>query len=131
MVERRHGFRVSFTSLYPNMKKPDLVQVVTVLAIIVVTYPLLFPAGIGHQRERGKSEPKTAVVSIVAALKAYHSEYGKWPDYTGDGLFLDETRNAQLMRTLRALDEVNNPRKIVFFEGGRMRQAKRCIDHRP
>lgn len=86
------------------MKKPDLVQVVTILAIIVVTYPLLFPAGIGHPRERGKSETKTALVAIIAALKAYHTEYDKWPDFTGNGLFLDEERQARLMRVLCAKD---------------------------
>jgi hypothetical protein len=99
------------------MKKPDLLQVVTILAIVIVAVPLLFPAISCGPIERGKTEAKTCVVGISAALKAYFTEYGKWPDYTGDGLFLDEARNAQLMRTLRAQDETNNPRKIVFFEG--------------
>jgi len=54
---------------------------------------------------------------MVAALKAYQTEYGKWPDFTGDGIFLDEKRQAQLLRMLQGKDEASNPRKIVFFEG--------------
>ncbi len=53
---------------------------------------------------------------IAAALKHYYLEYGKWPDFTADGLFLDEARQIRLLAVLIAKDEVNNPRKIVFFE---------------
>ena len=63
---------------------------------------------------------------LATALKSYLIEYGKWPSYAGDGLFLDETRNAQLMRTLCAKDEANNPRKIVFFEGKPARGSSRA-----
>ena len=88
------------------------------LLIAVVIAGLLFPA-VSIHRDGGdrKSEAKTAVVGLSAALKAYYTEYGKWPDFTGNGLFVDEKRQAQLMRTLCGKDEASNPRKIVFFEG--------------
>jgi hypothetical protein len=63
-----------------------------------------------------KPTDKAAIAGLVTALKVYHTEYGHWPDYTGDGRFLDATRNAQLLRTLCNKDEVNNPRHITFFE---------------
>ncbi len=85
------------------------------VACLVVA--LLFPGLRVKTRAPGRSETKAAAVNIVAALKAYLTEYGKWPDFTGDGLFLDEKRQAQLLRMLQGKDEANNPRKIVFFEG--------------
>jgi hypothetical protein len=63
-----------------------------------------------------RPEAKVAVGQLNAALKQYYTEYGKWPDFTGDGRFLDTARNAQLMRVLRAQDATNNPRNILFFE---------------
>ncbi len=61
-------------------------------------------------------EAVAGTVNLVFALQEYHTRYGHWPDFTGDGLFLDEQRQAQLMRVLLAKDAVNNPRKILFIE---------------
>ena len=82
------------------------------LVLAVVIAALLFPAvfirtGGGHRR----TETKTAVVSLTAALKAYYTEYGKWPEFTGDGLFPDEKRQGQLVRMLCGKDEANTPAK--------------------
>lgn len=92
-------------------------RALTVLAIAAVTIPLLFPAIGCGPIERGRSQAKSDVVSLKAALQAYNAEYGKWPDFTDNGLFLDEKRQAQLLRMLQGKDEANNPRKIIFFEG--------------
>jgi len=53
---------------------------------------------------------------MAAALNHFYTEYGHWPDFTGDGKFLDGARNAELIQVLTAHDAVNNPRRIVFFE---------------
>ena len=94
-------------------------------------------------KKRSRTGPnmtvKHDVARLTAALKAYYGEYGRWPDFTGDGLFLDEKRQAQLLLTLSYVgtvvflnneerppkilgvlngkDEANNPRKIIFFDG--------------
>ena len=87
------------------------------LLIAMVIAALLFPVGGGRPEDERGVTAKRDVLSLTTALKAYYTEYGKWPDFTGDGLFLDENRQAQLLRTLCGKDEANNPRKIVFFEG--------------
>ena len=104
------------------MKKPSMLEVATALIFVLILGGLLFPAIGTGRRERGKPEAKAAAADISAALKAYFTEYYKWPDFTGDGLFLDEKRQAQLLRTLQGKDEANNPRKIVFFEDRTARQ---------
>ena len=88
------------------------------LFLACVAVALLAPF-FSFQTDRGNraSEAQVAISMIRLGLEAYQLEYGKWPDFTGDGLFLDEKRQAQLMRVLQGKDEANNPRKIVFFEG--------------
>ena len=85
--------------------------------LIVVVIILIVPALLGqvHQQAR-KAEARNSDTALTAGLKAYFVEYGHWPDFTGDGLFLDEPRQGQLMRVLLADDVVDNPRKIIFFE---------------
>lgn len=63
-----------------------------------------------------KATARTHTTALVAALKAYYTEYGKWPDIGGDGVILNAPRQAQLLRVLLAQDEINNPSKIVFVE---------------
>ena len=64
----------------------------------------------------GSLPANTAIHQLTAALQSYYAEYGKWPDFTGDGLFLDEARNGQLLNALRSLDVSANPRRIPFIE---------------
>jgi prepilin-type N-terminal cleavage/methylation domain-containing protein len=107
-----------------------LVELLVVIAIIAILMSLLFPA-IGMVKDAArKAEAKAAVTGIVAAVKAYNTEYGKYPyvgnvaadkDATvGEGYQLT---NATLFNVLRAkavgdnLDNKYNPRKISFFEG--------------
>lgn len=107
-----------------------LVELLTVIAIIAILMGLLFPA-IGVVKEQArKAETKTACTGIVAAVKAYNTEYGKYPvlGFTGTpDLWYAETGasvhdNSLLFAALRPKAGVTptpdyNPRKIVFFEG--------------
>ena len=84
---------------------------------IVILIFLLLPYPINRVSEQArKAQTITTDRAITSGLKAYLTEYDHWPDFTGDGLFLDEQRQGQLMRVLRAKDAVNNPRRIIFFE---------------
>ncbi len=116
-----------------------LVELLTVIAIIAILMGLLFPA-IGVIKEQArKVQAKTDVTNIVAAVKTYYTEYGKYPplaatpstgatdDAVGDpqsGLAAPLDNN-NLFNTLRAIDAAPNtthklnPRQIVFFEGKR------------
>jgi prepilin-type N-terminal cleavage/methylation domain-containing protein len=107
-----------------------LVELLTVIAIIAILMGLLFPAiGIVKEQAR-KSEAKTACAGIVAAVKAYNTEYGKYPvldNPTAKDLWFGDTTagaakdNADLFNVLRAkvvpAGADYNPRRILFFEG--------------
>ena len=118
-VERQRAFRVSFTIMSDKLPRDYGMWLRTLGGILLafVVVALLFPV-IAIETDRGerKTEVKTAVIALNMAIKAYYTEYGHWPDFTSDGLFLDEQRQGQLLRVLCAKDEVNNPRKILFFE---------------
>lgn len=94
--------------IYPLL----ILAVLAVLKLIVTPYLL---GRVGGQVR--KADAATNTMAITAALKAYHVEYDHWPDFVSDGLFLDEKRQGQLMRVLRAKDPINNRRRIVFIDG--------------
>jgi prepilin-type N-terminal cleavage/methylation domain-containing protein len=114
-----------------------LVELLTVIAIIAILMGLLFPA-IAAIRENGRrAEARNNVMQILTAVKAYNTEYGKYPTVeeqtkeqsttedaaVGDEAAGIEVRNNALFNTLRAIDEgLNtshklNPRRVPFFEG--------------
>jgi prepilin-type N-terminal cleavage/methylation domain-containing protein len=109
-----------------------LVELLTVIAIIAILMGLLFPAiGIVKEQAR-KADAKTTCTAIVAACKAYNTEYGKYPVLNTTGtpadLWFGDTGagapkdNSALFSTLRAKIVATggadyNPRRIVFFEG--------------
>ena len=114
-----------------------LIELLTVIAIIAILMGLLFPA-IGTIKESArKTQAKNDVTNIVAAVKQYYTEYGKYPQVTegtatsDDDAAIGETQaggladNSALFNTLRSIPEgLNtspdykyNPRRIVFFEG--------------
>ena len=109
-----------------------LVELLTVIAIIAILMGLLFPAITVVKEQARKAEAKTACTAIVAAVKAYNTEYGKYPVLdnkpSGDLWYGDTSAgaakdNSTLFSTLRAKVVAAsgaadyNPRKIIFFEG--------------
>ncbi len=104
-----------------------LVELLTVIAIIAILMGLLFPAiGVVKDQAR-KAEAKTACANIVAAVKAYNTEYGKFPNpntSTSDAVMGGASGdNADLFYVLRAKPQGKNdahkfnPRRVIFFEG--------------
>jgi prepilin-type N-terminal cleavage/methylation domain-containing protein len=112
-----------------------LVELLTVIAIIAILMGLLFPAiGIIKEQAR-KVQAKSDLTNIVAAVKQYYTEYGKYPTVEestttsnsdvaiGESVAGSSINNNALFNTLRAIDKgLNkdhkyNPRRIVFFEG--------------
>ncbi len=123
-----------------------LVELLTVIAIIIILMGLLFPT-INVVRNQAKSaQAKTDATSVVSAVKAYYTEYGRYPvpsavanatqtDYTYDDNGSANNFNAVLMGILTADTNnpthstaatppagswsisADNPRQIVFLEG--------------
>lgn len=125
-------------SYKPSQTAFTLVELLTVIAIIAILMGLLFPAIGIVQNQARKAEAKTACMNILAAVKAYQTEYGKYPNpkgatsgtpTPGDVIVGDMTAgkasedNDELFNILRAkpvgvnLNHALNPRRLVFFEG--------------
>lgn len=114
-----------------------LVELLTVIAIIAVLMGLLFPTVGAVKESARKAQAKNDVTQLVTAVKAYYTEYGKYPvpsghsggDFTYDGLNGNDNKN--LMNILRAIDGIgnsghaSNPRRIVFFEGTEAKEPGR------
>jgi prepilin-type N-terminal cleavage/methylation domain-containing protein len=121
-----------------------LIELLTVIAIIAILMGLLFPAVNAVKDNAKKVQAKNDVMQIVAAVKSYYTEYGKYPPLQAPGsgggkgggggseaetdqIIGDEAANAKennskLFNTLRAIaeepntDNKLNPRRVVFFE---------------
>ena len=95
----------------------SLILAALVFFLVLLISPLAINP-INQVREQArKAEARTSAWTLTAALKGYYVQYGgKWPDFTGDGLFLDEKRQGQLLRVLRGKDPANNRSMIAFIE---------------
>jgi prepilin-type N-terminal cleavage/methylation domain-containing protein len=121
----RLRFRSAFT----------LLELLTVIAIIAILMALLFPTLNKTRVIAQKTEAKGAEMATVAAVKAYFTEYGKYPtldpsaplptgdSYVGDHSVIPQCTadNSALFNTLRGIPgtiaEVTNTRKVVYYEG--------------
>ena len=129
------------SSLLAPQRGFTLIELLTVIAIIAILMGLLFPAVNAVKEAAKKTQAKNDCVGIVAAVKQYYAEYGKYPPIavaesgggstasTDDIVIGDpactkaKAVNGVLFNTLRAIDRAPNdkntlnPRKVIFFEG--------------
>ena len=120
-----------------------LIELLVVIAIISILMGLLFPVLRKVTDQARRAQAHQDLMSIVAAVKQYHTEYGTYPSVApsapgGDALVGDPSAgatidNSALMDTLRAIDRgpnvrhALNPRRIIFLEG---RMAKPATEPR-
>ena len=105
-----------------------LIELLVVIAIIAILASILLPAMNAAFRKAEKTQAQTEIKSIETAVKAFYSDYGKFPagngnpsgnDYSYGGLggySASYRPNFELMNVLRGIDTTNNPRKTVYLE---------------
>jgi prepilin-type N-terminal cleavage/methylation domain-containing protein len=59
-----------------------LIELLTVISIIAILMGLLFPAVGAVKESARKTQAKNDVTAIVAAVRHYYTEYGKYPPFT-------------------------------------------------
>ena len=108
-----------------------LIELLVVIAIIAVLAGLAFPALRGVLDRTKKVQAKNDTVQIVTAVKAYYTEYGRYPlatwEQSHDVTFAADSYQDQLFNVLRANgsgrdnpassspDDNQNPRRIRFL----------------
>jgi len=115
-----------------------LIELLTVITIIAILMGLLFPAiGIAKDQAR-KAEARSAVMGITTAVKAYYTEYGKYPlglavtNFPNQDVVFGQTPTVtpkigppagsnqllfDILRNTGATGPTYNPRAIIFFDG--------------
>ncbi len=97
-----------------------LIELLTVIAIIAILMGLLFPAMNSVKEAARKTQAKNDETQIVTAIKAYYTEYGKYPtNDTTDTVY--STNNNTVIDVLRNMTNgvtgnTLNPRQILFLE---------------
>jgi prepilin-type N-terminal cleavage/methylation domain-containing protein len=99
-----------------------LIELLVVISIIAILAGVAFPAVNGALNSARKAQARNDVQQIAAAIKAFQSEYGRFPttdintnpdnDYY-DGYY---SSNKNIIAALLAMNDSLNPKKIVFLE---------------
>lgn len=101
----------------PRTSGFTLVELLTVIAIIAVLMGLLFPT-IGAVKESArKAQAKNDVTQLATAVRAYYTEYGRYPTDGTSDTEIDMTTLIPILQGTETTDPKLNPREIVFFEG--------------
>lgn len=106
-----------------------LIELLVVISIIAILAGLSFPAFTAVQNAARKTQAKSDETQIVAAIKAYYTEYGKYPvpgaaTSTPDDYWIVADNNSYLIDVLRAdgqgwdspTGSNLNPRRVTFLE---------------
>ena len=111
----------------PRLWAFTLVELLVVISILVVLGALAFPAISGVLERAKKTQAKNDLVQIVTAVRAYYTEYGRFPLEAGeqshDVTFGESSYQDQLFNVLRAngsgrdapANDNLNPRRIPFL----------------
>jgi prepilin-type N-terminal cleavage/methylation domain-containing protein len=123
---------------FQNKRAFTLIELLTVIAIIIILTALLFPAIKNALLKSEVAQAQSGISNLSTALRAYYTEYGKWPisDTAGTWNYVVDANMVSLLSgtdigTLTSpgptteLDGVlggssgqfqGNPRKIPFLQ---------------
>ena len=105
-----------------------LIELLVVIAIIAILAGILIPTIAKTMEKAEKAKAATEVTGILAAIKSYYTEYGKFPHGSGassDVEYGDSVPNSRMISVLRAIDDNdangnnghdNNRKRIPFLE---------------
>jgi prepilin-type N-terminal cleavage/methylation domain-containing protein len=106
-----------------------LIELLVVIAIITILMGLLFPVVQAVKDQANKVKAKNDVTQMANAIKAYYTEYSKYPIGSGTGAITPadvsfigtSTPNSSVIDVLRnnttnSTVQLLNPRQIVFLE---------------
>lgn len=112
-----------------------LLELLTVVAIMGILLALLFTAGNTAREASRRAQAKNDLLQMVAAIKAFKTEYGRFPiKQSADGQDTEvtfATDNSDLVYTLSAIPKGSNeqhalnPRQIVFLQIPNVRDPQR------
>lgn len=100
-------------------------ELLVVIAILGILMALLFPAVGAAINTAKRAQAKNDATQIATALKGYYTEYGRWPTGAAEN-YGDLT--GLLLETIRASNNTENPRQIVFLEVNNYKKGKSGVD---
>ena len=107
MTRTRHTYsRSAFT----------LVELLVVVVIIAILSALVLTGIVAARQMAMRNQSRVEALSIVAALKAYRNEYGRFPGQTASGSdqLIDQGMTNEQSAIMDAL--IDNPRNIAFID---------------
>ena len=108
----------------PRSKRSFLAFILIPTAVVVLA-AFLFPALSAVNPTSNQSRAQLDMSQIVAAVKAFYTEYGHYPQVEEAGVVSGLRGNRELMRCLTGSDTLRNPLRILFFEGRPARKVSR------
>lgn len=91
-----------------------LLELLAVIAILGMLFAILFPAIAGVKMKAKIKKAETEVKSLATAIRAYHTEYTRWPVNPNAGGTWSNN-NQQVLECLVGA-HTNNSRRITFIE---------------
>ena len=107
MARTRHTYsRSAFT----------LVEVLVVVVIIAILSALVMAGIVAARQMAMRNQSRVEALSIVAAIKAYRNEYGRFPGQTASASdhVIDQGMTNEQSALMDAL--IDNPRNIAFID---------------
>lgn len=93
----------------------DGLIVALLLMLLAVLFFVPMRGGVSR-RDLEVSQGKQDVRGLVTAMRAYKTEYGRFPAISEAGEREPARRNAELLEALSGTETPQNPKKVVFFE---------------
>lgn len=105
----------------PSRSAFTLIELLVVVAIIAILATIAVPAGGAVMERARKLQAKAAMKGLEIAINGYRTEYNRMPLASSAGStdfveYITDADGRDLLDTLMAKNDTNNPRRIKFYE---------------